>query len=93
MDGVGKGVVFGSTEGEGCSCVCWAGGKVDVAPKSKKAKARARTGASSIFFFDQLIVLNLRQVSILGVSPLFNAIFSSRCPKFSNTCYSCLGKG
>jgi len=54
MDGVGNGVVVVNTEGEGCSRVCCAGGKVDVAPSSKKAKAKARTGANSTFLFDQL---------------------------------------
>lgn len=93
-DGVGKGVVVGSTEGEGCCCVCCAGGKEDVAPKSKKAKAIARTGASSIFLFDQLNVLNPRlQVSVLGVGPLFNAIFFVECPKLSNTLTDALERG
>jgi hypothetical protein len=54
MEGVGKGVAVGCTDGEVFEVICWAGGKLDVAPNSRKAKAKARTGANSIFFLDQL---------------------------------------
>lgn len=68
MDGVGKGVAVGCMEGEGFGAGCWAGGKVDVAPSSKKAKAKARTGANSIFLLDQLTVAEPSSFS-----------FNSRC--------------
>ncbi len=54
IDGVIKGVAVGFTDGEGCDIPCCVGGKVDVAPSSKKARAKARTGANIIFLLDQL---------------------------------------
>ncbi len=83
VDGVGKGVGVGCKEGDGFDVTCWVGGKMDVAPSSKNARAKARIGANSIFLLDQLTAEEPSSFTFnLGVNPLFNAIFSCNCPNF-----------